>query len=460
MKEERLAVIGGGPAGMAAAVAAKASGVRKVILLERHDYLGGVLPQCIHNGFGIQIYEKDYTGGEYAALWRRQTMESGIEVKLGATVLSLEQSRCQDQQEPRNQNRRSWKISCVSRLHGAETLEADAVIVASGCRERTLPQLSIPGSRPAGIFTAGAAQMMMNRKNFMPGRTAVILGSGDIGLIMARRMALEGMKVKLVLGQKDTGLLRNRIQCVEDYGIPMRYGWTVVSTHGYQRLKGVSIAPFDETGKPDLSLKEYLPCDTLLVAAGLLPETAFCGSHVPGMEEGLFACGNVSRVHDLVDHVTAEGIDTGRKAAAYLLGHTAVLPESLQTLLAAKESTGTASEKTGNMVCTICPKGCVMNVKPCPFMIEGNQCPKGEDFARKELEDPRRVVTAVVAVTEGHTSPLVSVRTSLPVSREKVGAVMKALKRIHVAPPIAVGDIIAVNIAGTGVDLIATEDLE
>ena len=235
----KLIVIGGGPAGMAAAVSAKEQGVENVLLLERHDYLGGVLPQCIHNGFGTQLYEKDYTGGEYAWLWKEKTERAGVEVMLSTTVLSVSAIKTPDAcgQSAADRNTAGdvrhggWLVKCVSAKLGARELQADAVIIATGCRERTLPQMLIPGSRPAGVFTAGAAQLMMNMKNYLPGRSAVILGSGDIGLIMARRMTLEGINVRMILGQEATGLARNIVQCVEDYDIPMRYGWTVVSTH-------------------------------------------------------------------------------------------------------------------------------------------------------------------------------------------------------------------------------------
>lgn len=425
----RLIVIGGGPAGMAAAVSAKEQGVEEVLLLERHGYLGGVLPQCIHNGFGTQLYEKDYTGGEYAWLWKEKTEKSGVEIHLSTTVLSIE---------------KGWKVKCVSASMGAKELSVDAVIIATGCRERTLPQMLIPGSRPAGVFTAGAAQLMMNLKNYLPGKSVVILGSGDIGLIMARRMTLEGIRVKMILGQEATGLARNIVQCVEDYDIPMRYGWTAVSTHGYERLKGVSIAPFGADGKPDFSRKEYIPCDTLLVAAGLIPELEVCRDYNPETEEGLFICGNASVVHDLADHVTEEGLMVGQQAAAYL-GCGAFEGMTGGT---ARELTG----KQGNMLCTVCPKGCIMQVEREPFSVTGNQCEKGEAFARQELENPKRVLTAVVKAGDF----VVSVRTDRAIDKSQIFKAMKALKKIRVPAPVTPGQIVAKNIAGTGADLVAT----
>ena len=237
----------------------------------------------------------------------------------------------------------------------------------------------ILGSRPAGVLTAGAAQMMMNMKNYLQGRSAVILGSGDIGLIMARRMTLEGINVKMILGQKATGLARNIVQCVEDYDIPMRYGWTVVSTHGYERLKGVTIAPFGEDGRPERTRSQYIQCDTLLVATGLIPELEIChGMDVNDLQSsGLFICGNANRVHDLADHVTEEGIEIGQQAAAYLGKGTHDLFSGISGRN--PELTG----KRGNMICTVCPKGCIMQVERVPFAVSGNQCDRGESFAKQ-----------------------------------------------------------------------------
>lgn len=505
----RAVVIGGGPAGMAAAVSAKEQGVEDVVLLERRAYLGGVLPQCIHTGFGTQLYGKDYTGGEYAWLWKEKAEAAGVSICLSTTVLSVEKAEtgagkgktaadagsaagtekaetteCADgpwdsgKENAEEASRRQqvgkqvdgWQVRCVSAVDGARILKADAVILATGCRERTLPQMLIPGSRPAGVFTAGAAQLMMNLKNYRPGKSAVILGSGDIGLIMARRMTLEGIPVKMILGQESTGLARNIVQCVEDFDIPMRYGWTVVSTHGHARLKGVSIAPI-EGGK-----REYIPCDTLLVATGLIPELEVCHGYEPG-KDGLFVCGNANVVHDLVDHVTEEAVETGKLAAQYLNLRTEPLaspaskaPEASAISSAPGFSDASAiswvlnsSEalpkqpvgKQGNMICTVCPKGCVMQVETTPFSISGNQCERGEVFARQEIENPKRVLTAVVK-TDDPQFPLLSVRTDRTIDKSQLFQAMKAVKDIKVSGPVRLGQVVARNIAGTGADLVAT----
>ena len=450
----KILVIGGGPAGMAAAVSAKEHGAGEVLLLERHSYLGGVLPQCIHNGFGTQLYERDYTGGEYAWLWKEKTEKAGVKLLLSTTVLGIEKL---ERGGSSGETSEGWRARCVSASSGAREITADAVIIATGCRERTLPQMLIPGSRPAGVFTAGAAQLMMNLKNYLPGKSAVILGSGDIGLIMARRMTLEGIRVKLILGQEATGLARNIVQCVEDYAIPMRYGWTLVSTHGYGRLKGVSVAPFDKDGQPDLSRKEYIPCDTLLVAAGLIPELEVCGDYRPGQDAGLFICGNAGFVHDLADHVTCEALETGRQAALYASGGKVkpdVGPDSSDGGFL-PELTG----KRGNMICTVCPKGCVMEVKSEPFSVKGNQCEKGQAFARQELENPKRVLTAVVK-TDSDKAPVLSVRTDKAIDKSRLLPAMKAIKKVKVSGPVVPGQVVAKNIADTGADLIATWYIE
>lgn len=473
----RVVVIGGGPAGMAAAVSAKEQGIDDVMLLERRSYLGGVLPQCIHTGFGTQLYGKDDTGGEYAWLWKTKTEAAGVSICLSTTVLSVEKTQEATREKavaavPAGRQQASWQVRCVSAVKGTRTLTADAVILATGCRERTLPQMLIPGSRPAGVFTAGAAQLMMNMKNYLPGKSAVILGSGDIGLIMARRMTLEGIGVKLILGQKSTGLARNIVQCVEDFQIPIRYGWTVVSTHGHARLKGVSIAPV-QGGK-----REYIPCDTLLVATGLIPELEVCRGYEPG-KDGLFVCGNAHVVHDLVDHVTEEALETGKLAAAYLsagsadfsgmweAGGAGALRESqvqepdesgearTNRSLLPKQAVG----KQGNMLCTVCPKGCVMQVETAPFSVSGNQCEKGETFARQELENPKRVLTTVVKTENPHI-PLVSVRTDRAIDKSRLFQVMKAVKKITVVGPVRPGQVVARDIAGSGADLVATWSVE
>ncbi len=320
MKKD-LVIIGGGPAGLAAAEAAVLAGARDVLLLERDVRLGGILNQCIHNGFGLHTFKEELTGPEYAARFEARVRALSIEYKLGAMVLSIAPDRT---------------VTVVSREDGLYTIEAGAIILAMGCRERSRGALNIPGFRPAGVFSAGTAQRLVNMEGYMPGREVVILGSGDIGLIMARRMTLEGAKVRVVaeLQPYSGGLKRNIVQCLDDYGIPLKLSHTVTEIHGRERVTGVTISAVDKNFKPIPGSEEFYSCDTLLLSVGLIPENELStGAGVqlsrvtngPVVNEsletsvpGIFACGNVLHVHDLVDYVSEEAAAAGRAAAAYL----------------------------------------------------------------------------------------------------------------------------------------------
>ena len=320
MKNVDLVIIGGGPAGLAAAIEARRHGVEDLLILERDSELGGILNQCIHNGFGLHTFREELTGPEYAARYIAQARALGIPYKLDTMVLDLAADKT---------------VTAMNRTDGLFQLHPKAVVLAMGCRERPRGALNIPGCRPAGIFTAGTAQRLVNMEGYLPGRKVVILGSGDIGLIMARRMTLEGAEVQVVaeLMPYSGGLKRNIVQCLDDYGIPLKLSHTVVDIQGKERVEGVTLARV-ENGRPVPGTEEHYDCDTLLLSCGLLPENELsraAGVQLspvtggPAVNEsletsipGVFAAGNVLHVHDLVDYVSEEAGAAGAHAAAYI----------------------------------------------------------------------------------------------------------------------------------------------
>lgn len=321
MKNYDIVIIGGGPAGLAAAIAARKNGTGSILILERDDKLGGILNQCIHNGFGLHTFQEELTGPEYAGRFIAQTEKLQIEYKLHTMVMDISEGKL---------------ITAMNRNEGMFQIQAKAVILAMGCRERSRGALNIPGYRPAGIFSAGTAQRLVNIEGYLPGRKVVILGSGDIGLIMARRMTLEGADVQVVaeLMPYSGGLKRNIVQCLDDFGIPLKLSHTVVDIKGKERVEGITLAEVDAKGRPIPGTEEEYKCDTLLLSVGLIPENEL--SRGMGIEmnpitsgpkvnesletnmEGVFACGNVLHVHDLVDFVSEEAAMAGRNASLYV----------------------------------------------------------------------------------------------------------------------------------------------
>ena len=319
-----VVIVGGGPAGLSAAVAAKKEGAEKVLIIERDESIGGILQQCIHPGFGLSYFKEELTGPEYAGRFAKEAVELGVEFLLNSMVLEVDE--------------KENTVVCVNKEYGMTEVKAKSVILAMGCRERTRANIMIPGARPAGVYTAGSAQRLVNRQNQMVGKKVVILGSGDIGMIMARRMTLEGAEVLAVIELMDylAGLTRNKVQCLDDFGIPLYLSHTITKIDGYQRVKGVYFAQVDENKKPIPETEQYIECDTLLLSVGLLPENELTrkagiemnpitngpkvNQYMQTSAEGVFASGNVVHVNDLVDNVSTESMKAGKYAAQYAMG--------------------------------------------------------------------------------------------------------------------------------------------
>ena len=443
MKEYELIIIGGGPAGISCATKAYKNGVKNILLLERREFTGGILNQCIHDGFGLLSKGKSLTGPEFITELEKELENTDITIERGAYVSEI------------NYNKTPYEVEYISHKAELITCTGKSIVLATGCRERPYGSLRIPGTRPSGIYSAGSAQYMMNMENILPGKSVVILGLGDIGMIMARRLSIEGARVKMILGLEMTGLKRNFKNCVEDFNIPYKKRYTVVKVHGHEHLKGVSIAPVDENMVPDMAKETYIPCDTLLVAAGLIPEDDLCPEN---KKDGVFLCGNVHKIFSLVDYVVEEGEYTGLKVAEFLNGETNKLSSELndyeERLKSQNKTLDTIDD--GGVTCLKCPKGCTLYIEEKDdgtISVTGNNCPLGIEYARSLSECPRLILTSTVKVKDMDLC-LIPVRSTTTIPKEKVKDIMKLVKDIEIDKDTLCGTCIIENACDTGADIV------
>lgn len=442
-----VVVIGAGPGGLAAAKAAAREGA-SVALLEREHAPGGILNQCVHDGFGLIRYNQQLGGPEYAARAIAEAAEFGVQTIVDTIVTDI------------NPAATGYDISVINRA-GMAAYHAKAIVLATGCRERTRGMISVPGSRPAGIYTAGVAQNLINLKNLMVGRRVVIYGTGDIGLIMARRLTLEGAEVICAVEINDdaSGLSRNVRQCLEDYGIPVYLSHKVTNIYGKKRLEAIDIEGPEGTRR--------IECDTLILSVGLIPENEVgetAGVNLDGKTNGIitdeylqsnvpgiFACGNCRSVMDLADFVSEQGELAGQNAAAYASGAELLAWEKNLHNLAAK-----GMPQPGTVVCTYCPKGC--EIKTQNGLFEGYGCKRGIQFANQELVDPHRMFTGTVKI-KGAKGRLLPVRSNKLVPLSEMKNIAEKIKNIEVQSPVKASNAIVCDIAGEGLHIVAEIDM-
>lgn len=479
-------IVGGGPAGLAAAEGLWNRGIRDILIVEREKHLGGILRQCIHDGFGLTRFGRTLSGPEYAQNYIDDVDRLKIPYITDAAVLNISSSR----------------VVTVASRKGMTEYEAKAVILAMGCRERTRGALAIPGERPAGVFTAGVAQAYINLYNRMPAREVIILGSGDVGMIMARRLTLEGAHVKGVfeIMPHPAGLPRNVEQCLNDYDIPLHLSHTVTKIHGRDRLTGVTISEVDSSLKPIPGTEREYSCDTLILSVGLIPENelslgagvrldprtggAFVDRHYMTSVDGIFAAGNVLHVHDLADNVSLEAEEVSAYAAKYI--REGALPACTFPVEFGGDERSRAGGSgdfkpphadspvmTREFTCTLCPNGCLITVDfenadsadsgpgpaqggPVIKSVQGNLCPRGAEYARQEIVDPRRTVSTSILV-EGGELPLTSVRLTAPIPKGRIMDAMAEIRRYKVKAPVKAGTVVIRDLLGLGSNVIVTK---
>lgn len=440
--DKDLVIVGAGPAGIAAAIGAHNEGIKDILVIEREKRPGGILNQCIHDGFGLVKYGEALSGPEYADRVIHEAVSHGIEFMTNAMVIGMTPE----------------KVLTVITPNGETIINAKSVVFATGCRERTRGNLMIPGGRPSGIFTAGVAQQLVNVMNIMPGSRVVILGSGDIGLIMARRLTLEGAKVLGVyeIQSKSGGLQRNIQQCLYDYDIPLYLQHTVTKVNGKKRLQSIVVSEVDEDGTVIAGTDRLIECDTLILSVGLIPENEVlkgAGAHLRENGKGMFTdeylqtsipgvflCGNSRKVLDLVDFVSEEGCAAGINAGKYINREMLVAFEGNRSNSAPK-----GVPEKGVITCTICPRGCRLTAvtEKGETRIEGNNCPRGEQYGLQELICPSRIVTSTIKDSKGRLLPI---KTNKAVAIDKVKKVTELTRKTVVDnKDYQVGEVIVKN---------------